>query len=99
MIGLVVSLPFISLWAYGYFAPKYKAIERNIWEESNSRVNGAVQEISTRYIEYQRTEDIDEKMAICNYLRTSYPDITSSDVDDRVLWQFFSNCKYGGNIQ
>lgn len=92
---LVVGGSFFSLWHYGFFAPKYKAIEREVWEATPSRIEGATQEINKRYLEYNKG-DSSEKEAICMYLRNSYPDITGDEIDDYRLRQFFENCKYGG---
>lgn len=96
LIVLIVCGSFFSLWHYGYFAPKYKEIERKVWEESPSRIEGAIQDINKRYLEYNKAT-IDEKEAICMYLRNSYPDITSDEISDTVLRNFFNSCKYGTN--
>ena len=61
--------------------PKYKAIEREVWEATPSRIEGATQEINKRYLEYNKGT-IEDKEAICMYLRNSYPDITGNEIDD-----------------
>jgi hypothetical protein len=100
IIGVVVAgifgLAFGGLWMKKFFGPKYKEVEREIWEESPSRVRGAVQEISNRYIEYQGTNDSIEKRAICSVLRTEYPNLNPTQIDDMTLRHFFENCKYTG---
>lgn len=96
IIALVASLSFVNLWYREYFEPKHRAIDREVWENSPARVEGAIQDIANKRLEYMKAED-DEKQVICEYLRNSYPDLTQTKVDDYKLWQFFSNCKYGVN--
>jgi len=96
IIGSIIGLSYGGLWMYKHFAPKYREAERDVWEESPSRVEGAIQEINKRMLEYNRVESIEEKGAICSYLRTSYPDLSPHKIDDYKLRQFFENCKYGG---
>ena len=102
IIGVVIVL---SLLAFGttygqlkmkeYFGPKFKAIERDIWEETPSRVLGATQEIAKQQQAYNKATDDIEKQAICSYLRNSYPDLTPDKIKDYKLRTFFEKCKYG----
>lgn len=95
-IALIIGLGFGGLWYKGYFGPKYQEIDREIWEQTTSRIHGSTQEIGKRYLEYQKADE-DEKVAICSYLRTSYPNLDSDNIDDYKLRQFFNNCRYGEN--
>ena len=85
-----------NLFLYKYFAPKYQKAHRDVWEQTPSRIIGAEQDIAHRYYEFQKTNNSDEKEAICSYLRQAYSDINPDDLRDYTLRQFFRECKYGG---
>ena len=93
--GIVFATTAGNLAMKKFFGPKFKEVERDIWEESPSRVLGATQEIAKSMVEWNRAEDIVEKNAICAYLRNSYPDLTPEKINDNTLRTFFENCKYG----
>ena len=95
-IGLMVASPFLGLWYRSYFEPKHKEIDREVWEQTPSRIHGAVQEIAKRQIEYIAADD-QERQAICSFLRNSYPNLDPMNIHDSKLRQFFTNCKYGVN--
>ena len=96
MLGLTFVMTATDLEMKKFFLPKYKELERDVWEESPSRVLGATQEINKRMLEYNEAETDEEKIAICAYLRNSYPDLTPEKIDDYKLRTFFEMCKYGG---
>ena len=96
MLAVITAVLFGSFYVYKYFAPKYKEVEREVWENTPSRVEGVIQDINTRLLEYNSAEDELEKKAICEYIRNSYPDITPDEIDDYTLRNFFQKCKYGG---
>ena len=93
---LITGASFYGLWHYGFFAPKQKAIEREVWENTPSRVHGAVQEIAKRQVEYNNAESDTEKKAICATLRNMYSNLDPEVIDDFTLRKFFKKCKYGG---
>lgn len=96
VVLIVIGASFFGLWHYGYFAPKYKAAEREVWENTPSRVHGAVQEIAKRNVEYNSAKTDLEKKAICATLRNMYSNLDPEVIDDYTLKQFFKKCKYGG---
>jgi len=87
----------VNLWNLKFWGPKFEDAKRDVWEQTNSRINGAIQQIADSRLEYIRSEDPIEKEAICSTLRAMYPDITTDEIDDYTIRQFFSNCKYGVN--
>ena len=95
LIGLIFLVSLGGLEWQKFFKPKVKEIERDVWEETPSRILGAQQEIAKSMREYNEVESQLEKDAICAYLRNSYPDITGDEIDDYKLRTFFEMCKYG----
>ncbi len=98
VIGLVVfGLTYAGLGYKKFFGPKVKNIDREIWEETQSRTNAAIMDINKRMLEYNRAVNDNEKMAICGYLRNSYPTFDANKISDYRVKTFFNNCKYGEN--
>ena len=95
-IGLIIAASYGGLWYRQVFEPKHKIIDREVWENTPSRVHGVTQEVSKRMVEYNRAEDEIEKRAICSSLRTAYSNVDPEVIDDYELRQFFKKCKYGG---
>ena len=98
-IGLLIAISFgsehLNLKWKEYFGTKHRNVDREIWEESNSRVYGSIQDISKKQLEYNRAKDNLEKQMICDYLATSYVDIDSSKINSYNTRQFFENCRMG----
>jgi len=95
LTGTSFVLNGIGLVSFKFFAPKYEDAKREVFENTNSRINGAVQEINKRMIEYNRAESKADKIAIAEYIRSSYPDLEPSKINDAKIRRFFEKCKYG----
>lgn len=95
IIGLSVGGEYLNLWWRQTFEPAHEDIDREVWENTNSRINGAVQEINERMIEYNSAESIEEKKAIAQYIRGSYPDLDPNKINDEVIRNFYKKVKYG----
>ncbi len=96
VIGFVVfGLTYAGLGYKKFFGPKSKNIDRQIWEETKSRTNAAIQDINTRMLEHSKATDDIEKEAICGYLRNSYPTFDANKITDYKVRAFFNKCKYG----
>lgn len=78
-----------------FFGVKEENVEREVWEETNSRVRGVTQEVGKRLREYNDTESEVEKKAIANNLAKSYPNFDPAKINDKKLRMFFEDCKYG----
>ena len=78
-----------------YFGTKHANVDREIFEESKSRVQGAIQDISRKQLESSRAEDDVEKRAICDYLVNAYVDLDSEKINSVSTKQFFENCRRG----
>lgn len=66
-IGLFIGIAFvgnyIGLWNYSYFAPKYESARRNVYENTQSYVEGKRQSLTNYYEEFRNAEP-NEKRAI-----------------------------------
>jgi len=95
VIGLSVGGEYLNLWWRQTFEPAHENIDREVWENTNSRINSAAQEINKRMLEFNKTDDKQEREAIAQYLRGSYPDLDPSKINDAVVRDFFRKIKYG----
>ena len=87
--ALMFGLQFAGLVNYGFFAPKYEKVRRNVYEETQSYVEGKRQEIVKYKLEYQLSKDPAEKEAIRRTIiqTTANLDLTllSPDLEQFVL--------------
>ena len=58
IIGLSVGGEYLNLWWRQTFEPAHENIDREVWENTNSRINSAAQEINKRMLEFNRLADI-----------------------------------------
>ena len=96
---IVFGITYASLGYEAFFGPKFKEVERNIWEETPSRVHGAIQEIASRRIEYVTSDDLIEKQAICSFLRDGYSELNPEYIDNYELRRFFEACMLGDTYE
>jgi hypothetical protein len=94
LIGLSFATEMGNVWWQRFFGEKYENVERDVWENTNSRINGATQEINKRMIEF-KSAGPGEREAIAQYLRGSYPDLDPNKINDPVIRDFFRKIKYG----
>lgn len=95
VLVLAFGLEWLGIGWKGFFGPKHEDVKREVWEQTKSRVEGAVQEISKRRLEYIRSNDEIEKKAIAEYIRSSYANLDPEDINDPAIRRFFINCKDG----
>ena len=63
-MGTMFWLQYLSIINYGFFAPMKKNVERKVFENTQSYVEGKRQELSKYRLEYITTKDEDVKAAI-----------------------------------
>jgi len=61
---VVFALQFMGLTSYKFFAPKYEEARREVFENTQSYVEGKRQELVKYRLEYMTTEDEAEKNAL-----------------------------------
>jgi len=65
LFGIVVfTLQFMGLTSYKFFAPKYEEARREVFENTQSYVEGKRQELVKYRLEHMTTEDEAEKNAL-----------------------------------
>lgn len=60
IVGVVWGGNMLGLWSYSFFAPKYENARRNVFENTQSYVEGKRQSITKYYDEYRRSDSTDK---------------------------------------
>jgi len=64
LIALAFGMGLLNLQSYKFFAPKYENVRREVFENTQSYVEGKRQEALKYYKEYNSTTDEQERKAI-----------------------------------
>ena len=62
-IALIILAMFGSFFAYSYFAPKYRAVDNQVFKESEQYNDGMIRDLENLQIEYI-SADADKKQAL-----------------------------------
>jgi len=87
ILGIIIAFVVIVFWLqyfwlanYKFFAPKYQEARRNVFENTQSYVEGKRQEISKYMYEYSKSDE-EWKKAICSLVRNSMANIDKSHLN------------------
>ncbi len=56
-VALLVGIEYLGLINFGFFAPRYQAVERSVFEETPSFIEGKEQELTVLRTEYNSEKD------------------------------------------
>ena len=75
-IAVMFGLSFLSYQAYDYFAPKYRAIDNNVFKQSEQYNDGMVRDLENLQLEYMSAdkEHKDALRAITLHRFSVYPE-------------------------
>ena len=75
-IAVMFGLSFLSYQAYDYFAPKYRAIDNNVFKQSEQYNDGMVRDLENLQLEYMNAdkEHKDALRAITLHRFSVYPE-------------------------
>ena len=62
-VALIILAMFGSFFAYSYFAPKYRAVDNQVFKESEQYNDGMIRDLENLQIEYI-SADADKKQAL-----------------------------------
>lgn len=60
VIGLTWGGNILGLWSYSFFAPKYENVKREVFENTQSYVEGKRQALTKYYNEYRNSDSTDK---------------------------------------
>lgn len=70
----------LDLFTFSYFAPRYEAVHRKIFEQTPSYVQGKVQDLSNYKLQYEISRDDADKQAIQAVVRSQF-----ANMDDKYI--------------
>lgn len=65
----IAGLQFYGLISYQFFAPKYEAVRRTVWENTPSFYAGTRRDFDDLVLQYKQAKTDDERDAISSILR------------------------------
>lgn len=80
MILVGFALQGVDLFSYSFFAPKYAAVQRQVYENTPSYFLGKEQEIAKDRQEYLTTTDSESKASITSVLREDMAGVDRSQL-------------------
>jgi len=80
---------------YKFWAPKYKAVERQVFEETQSYVHGANQELAKLYLEWKQASTETEKKAIEEVVRMRFAQFPADKVANDEIREWFEDIMAG----
>ena len=89
-----ISLEYMGLVKYGIIKPKQEEIRREIYEETQSYVEGKRQAASKYYREYQKSKSQDDKEAILVMVSIDFANFDESKLSP-IIRKFVKLAKYG----
>jgi hypothetical protein len=88
---LMCGLDYSGLMWESFIGPKRENVRRNIFEQTKSYNQGAQQELSRLYVDFQRAKDPQEKKAIAGMVRHEFADY-NIDLLNGDLRAFVAQC-------
>ena len=74
-IAFIVLAMFGSFWAYQYFAPKYRAVDNQVFKQSEQYNDGMIRDLENLQMDYINA-DKDHKDALRAIVSVSYTHLT-----------------------
>jgi len=99
ILGLIlaVGLEFLGLGWKRFFEPKHRNVEREVFMETRSYNEAAMQQLTDYRLQYMQAKTQEEKQAILSTVRLMHADYP----EDRLpfeLREFLKLAKYGGTV-
>jgi len=88
LIAILFGTTNLSLWWKGHFNPKFKNVERKVFEETKSYVHGAIQDIGNYYGQYQQAETEEEKASIQSVVKVRFSEFNAENISSLELRNF-----------
>lgn len=87
-MGLVFVLGNIELKSLEWFGTRRASIQRQIFKENKSHIEGMAQDLAKYRFEYQRETDEVAKQAIESFIRSRFADFDANKLQDLGLRSF-----------
>lgn len=91
LIGIIFIGGVLELEYAKFFFPKREAVERKVFEESQSYVHGKIQDLAKYYEEYKKAESansFEDRNAIENLIKMNFSDFDAEKIQNMILKNF-----------
>lgn len=92
LVVLFVVLPAATLGTRWFWAPKFAAVEREVFMETRSYNQGVIQQLAKYKAEYDRADNQQDRDAIKSAVRTMFSEYDPSRIDNPALANFLMEC-------
>lgn len=94
IIGLSYGFGWIGVHQTKTIGKAQKNAEREVFEVTQSRVDGIRRDASNLYTQYQLADTEEKKEAIKIAVRAKFADVDLDLINEQPIRQFIHNCKY-----
>ena len=95
---LSMGLEYLNLVKFGYFAPKYENVKREVFENTQSYVEGKRQDLVKYRLEYLKSKDPQEKEALRQTIVQMFANFDEEKLTDPELKSFLHSMKFNVNL-
>ena len=94
MIIVLILVVFFAIIGFAYNRVRVN-VERETFKHSIAYTESAAQVLSKEYQEYNKADNDADRNAIMQYVVSRYPNLDSSEIEDKELREFYKRCLRG----
>jgi len=95
VIALSAGLGLVDLQFYKYFGVERANVEREIFKENKTYIEGMASDLAKYRFEMEKEKDETARMAIANLIRSKYADFDIETLKDESLKEFLRRMRGG----
>jgi len=92
-LGVIFLLGMYGLGWNKFFLPKQENIKREVFEQTQSYVHGATQDLAMYFDQYNRAESVEDKEAIRQIVIMRFSNFDATKIDNVGLRSFLTNMR------
>lgn len=93
VFALLFGFTNLELWWKSYFDPKFKNVEREVFEETKSYTHGAIQDLANYYGQYKQAQSVEDQQTIAEVVKVRFSEFDANSIKSLELRQFLKNIR------
>lgn len=85
LLAVGFGLQEFDLFSFSFFAPKYEAVHRKVFEQTPSYVQGKVQDLSNYKLQYELAKSPEDKASIKAVVGSQFANMDDKYIPDSLL--------------
>lgn len=81
----IFGLQYFDLLSFSFFAPKYAKVQRNVFENTPSYVQGKIQDLSNYKLQYDQDTSLANKQAIKSVIQLQFSNFDIDQCPDGLM--------------